>query len=484
MQYIYQTDTIVAVSTPLGFGGLGIVRMSGKKSIEIAEKIFMPKNKNKVISQLKTYTTHLGYIVENSNILDEVLLTIMRSPHSYTCEDVVEFSCHGGPAILKKVVELCIAKGARLAEPGEFTKRAFINGRIDLSQAEAVSNLIYAHSELQTKIFANSLLGSVKRNIENLVKLIEEIISDIEVGIEYPQEDDVNKVNIQSLNNKIINVNERIDNLISNSQKIFPILRGINISIVGKVNVGKSSLLNVLVSYDRAIVSEIPGTTRDTISELIDIRGVPFRIVDTAGIRQHCQDIIEKTGISRTKEAIKQSNIILFLLDGSNSLTEDDFVVADILHKEITETDKKNVLILINKKDKPLKIFEEKERLTNLLRNFSNNEEFILISCVTKEGIDILQEKLYNLAVYDKDAKVSLFQDVQPTEFVVSMRQLCALQGAKKQIQCALQKCIKKEPELVSEDLKEATKFLQQIVGGDVTEDILNNIFSNFCVGK
>jgi len=306
-------DTIVAISTPLGVGGLGIVRLSGDKAIQIAEKIFAPKNKSKVVSQLKTFTVHLGYIKdEDGNIIDEVLLTLMRAPHSYTCEDVVEFSCHGGVVILKQIVELCLKNGARLAQPGEFTKRAFLNGRIDLSQAEAVCGLISSKSVLQNKIFSYSLLGKTKENIQNIVEHLKSIIAEIEVRIDYPEEDDVKDFQINELRKQIKEVYEKINNCVENSQKILPITVGINVAIVGKVNVGKSSLLNVLLNQERAIVSDIPGTTRDTISEVVNINNIPMRIIDTAGIREHSQNVIEKIGIERTKNVVEEADLVLF----------------------------------------------------------------------------------------------------------------------------------------------------------------------------
>lgn len=485
----YLEDTIAAISTPLGFGGLGIVRLSGKDALKIAQKIFVPKNKAKVISQLKTFTLHLGYIVEDGKVIDEVLMSIMRAPHSYTCEDVVEFSCHGGPVVLKKVLELCIKNGARLAEPGEFTKRAFLNGRIDLSQAEAVCDLIFSQSELQSQIYANSLLGATKEVIQKIINKIEEIIALIDVSIEYPDELDGQNVDYSLITSEILKLKEEVHLLIENSKKITPILTGVNLAIVGKVNVGKSSLLNLLLSYDRAIVSEIPGTTRDTISETINLNGIPVRVVDTAGIRQHQQDIVEKIGIERTKQAIKQADIILFLLDGSTELQFDDFLVAETISQQL-DTSKKSVLIVINKKDKPLKIFEDADRLKELLKkiylkdelDIKNIKEAVTISCITKEGIKELQQKI--LDVLTTNTQLNLNQDIYNTPFVVNVRQIDILKNVHQVLNKILEEDTLKQPELIAENLKDALKELQKIVGINITEDVLDIIFSKFCVGK
>ncbi|MEN3014211.1 MAG: tRNA uridine-5-carboxymethylaminomethyl(34) synthesis GTPase MnmE [Endomicrobiia bacterium] len=473
-------DTIVAISTPLGFGGLGIVRLSGKNAIKIAEEIFVPKNKSKVVSQLKTFTIHLGYIVEDKKIIDEVLLAIMRSPHSYTCEDVVEFSCHGGPVVLKKIVELCLKKGARLAEPGEFTKRAFLNGRIDLTQAEAVCDLIYSQSEIQRELFIHSLLGKVKNNIQKFVEKIEEIIAKIELCIEYPQEEDSQYINFFSLNSEILKLKEEISLLIENSQKITPIITGINLAIVGKVNVGKSSLLNILLSYERAIVSEIPGTTRDVVSETINLNGLPIRIVDTAGIRDQQYDVIEKIGIEKTKEAIREANVILLLLDGSRKLTEDDFLVGQIIKQETKCS--KHLLVVINKKDLPMVILNDMEKLKELFDMVGFKKEAVFISCITKEGIKELQQKIFEMLGFEEN--LSIGQDIREGTFVANLRQLEIFKKVKELIEKALNKDITSSPELVVEDLKEALRELKKILGFDITEDILNIIFSKFCVGK
>jgi tRNA modification GTPase len=491
-------DTIVAISTPLGVGGLGIVRLSGDKAIQIAEKIFVPKNKSKVISQLKTFTVHLGYIKdEDGNIIDEVLLTLMRAPHSYTCEDVVEFSCHGGVVILKQIVELCLKNGARLAQPGEFTKRAFLNGRIDLSQAEAVCDLISSKNVLQNKIFSYSLLGKTKENIQNIVEHLKSIIAEIEVRIDYPEEDDDKCFQINELKKQIKEVYEKINNCVENSQKILPIIVGINVAIVGKVNVGKSSLLNVLLNQERAIVSDIPGTTRDTISEVVNINNIPMRIIDTAGIREHAQNVIEKIGIERTKNVVEEADLVLFLLDGSQEISEDDEVVADII-SEMSKDKKKIVILVINKADQELKIFDNQDKLVKIIKKLKKGNllfpdiderkdlksQVILISCKTQQGIKNLEQQIVNTQNLPPQVEKFFSQDTQPDLFVSNLRQLELLKNALEEIKKIFYIDFSKEPEIVAEHLKLAVLELQKITGGNLTEDVLDIIFSRFCVGK
>ncbi|MCS7227567.1 MAG: tRNA uridine-5-carboxymethylaminomethyl(34) synthesis GTPase MnmE [Endomicrobia bacterium] len=489
-------DTIVAISTPFGTGGLGIVRLSGTDALKIAESIFRPKKKSKIISQLKSFTTHLGYIVDNETVIDEVLMTIMRAPHSYTCEDVVEFSCHGGIIVLQQVVELCIKHGARIAEPGEFTKRAFLNGRIDLTEAEAVCELINSKSELQNKIYTYSLLGKTKSSIQKIVNRLTEIIADLDVTIEYPQEDDVARVNYSKCTQEIKHLVEEISQAIEINKKITPILTGINVAIIGKVNVGKSSLLNILLNHDRAIVSELPGTTRDTISETINLNGYLVRIIDTAGIREHSQDPIEKIGIQRTKNAIEEADVILFLFDATKDISNDDVNVVNIVVETVAKTGKKILIPVVNKIDLPVIIFNDnrlKEILARLNQVVDLYPKFddknlpgcvIKISCVTKEGIKTLEHSIIKSQNINIELTNFPTQDAQPSIVVTNIRQKQLLEKAKNELIQALNININTSVELICEHLKNAVRELNRIVGGDITEDTLNLIFSRFCVGK
>jgi len=491
-------DTIVAISTPLGYSGLGIVRLSGENAIKIAEKIFRPKNKSKIVSQLKTFTTHLGYIVDEEKVIDEVLMTIMRKPHSYTCEDVVEFSCHGGPVVLKLVVELCIKHGARIAEPGEFTKRAFLNGRIDLSYAESVCDIIYSKTKLQNQLYINSLLGKTKQKIEQLVNQIKDVIAELEVSIDYPDEEDVKTIDFGHIKEKIYALIKNITSAIEYSEKISPILNGINVAIVGKVNVGKSSLLNILLDYDRAIVSDIPGTTRDTLSETIIIKDIPVRIIDTAGIRTHSQDVIEKIGIERTKNAVKEANVIILMFDASTNITKDDYTVVDIISEINNQNYHKTIIPVLNKIDKEIKIFENNEIENLLLKlqkldfkiypNFDQKnlkEQLVKISCITKEGIEKLENAIVDSQNIISNEQYFSTQDAQPELMVTNLRQKELLKKAKTELEQAYQLDFITQTEIVCEHLCNAVKELQNIVGGDdITEDVLDIIFSRFCVGK
>lgn len=481
--YIYEEDTIVAISTPIGTGGLGIVRMSGKKSIDIAKKIFVPYKKNKIVEKIPTFSVTLGNIVDGKNIFDEVLMTIMRAPKSYTCEDVVEFSCHGGILILQKVVELCLKYGARLAQPGEFTKRAFLNGRIDLSQAEAVAEVINSKNLIQTKLATNSLLGKTKQFVENIVQKLKSIIAEVEVTLEYP--DDEKFVNEKKITQKMKNVVRELKNVISNSEKLLPLMNQVNIAIIGKPNVGKSSLLNVLLQQDRVIVSPIPGTTRDTISEVINIGGITARIVDTAGIRDHSQDLIEKIGIERTKNAIKEADLIFFMLDAKCGISNEDFYIAELISLMSNEI-KKMVVILINKIDlKPNYNKSHLSKLTKKLRNIKL-AGIIEISCKKLLGIKKVENSVIKcLGLSSKKEVEKVVSSYDQTNVVLTnLRQISLIKSALDEINNSLKHNLITQPELFCHHLSTATKELLKISGGEFTEDILNIIFSKFCVGK
>lgn len=492
-----QEDTIAAISTPVGTGGLGIVRLSGKDALKIAQEIFRPKNKSKIVSQLKTFTTHLGYIVDDDNtVIDEVLMTIMRAPHSYTCEDVVEFSCHGGIVVLRQVLELCIKHGARIAEPGEFTKRAFLNGRIDITQAEAVCDIINSKTELQSKIYCHSLLGKTKDAVEKIINKITEILAELEVTIEYPQEIDVTTVSYENCKKNIQNIIEEISQAINLSNKITPVLTGINLAIVGKVNVGKSSLLNILLNHERAIVSDIPGTTRDTVSETINLKGYPIRIIDTAGIRLHMQDPIEQLGIQRTINAIKEADIVLLLFDAASTISVDDIKVCDIIVETLTTSGKKTIIPVVNKIDLTPVIFDDTEfkNLLNKIKSVANiypqidinnlDSSIPKISCKTKQGIDYLEHIILESQNLTVDKQSFTTQDVEPSLIVTNLRQKQLLENAKHELSHIFNLNFETSTELVCEHIKNALHCLNALVGKEITEEVLDIIFSRFCVGK
>ncbi len=479
----YIEDTIVAISTPIGIGGIGIVRLSGVDAIKIAEKLFVPRNKKKDIKKIPTFTVTLGEIVEDGIVFDEVLMTIMRAPKSYTCEDVVEFSCHGGVVILRTIVKLCIKHGARLAEPGEFTKRAFLNGRIDLSQAESVAQLINAKTVLQSQFATKSLLGITKKWVEKIVTKLKQIIADIEVVIDYPEEEkNINEKHIKTETVKILNL---LNEVLENSEKLFPLLEGLNVAIVGKPNVGKSSLLNILLSYERAIISDIPGTTRDTISETVNINNISVRIVDTAGIRTHSQDVIEKVGMQKTEQAIKESQVILFVIDSKLGLSKEDYQVVELINIA-SKKEPKKVIVLVNKIDlEPNFDLSKIKVLNEKFNNYTDVVGALRISCKTKEGIKEVEKMITSIYEMDNNLTNNFFQkEIQPNFLLTNLRHLDSVRKAKEELENAIKINLEIEPELFCQNLTSATKDLLKITGGEFVEDILNIIFSKFCVGK
>lgn len=453
-------STIVAISTPPGNGGIGIVRMSGKEAFNIIEKIFVPKNK----SEIKGYSIKYGNIIDdNKNIIDEVLVSYFVSPKSYTTENMCEINTHGNNIILKKILELCIKNGANLAEPGEFTKRAFLNGRIDLSQAESVIDLINSKSEKEQKAAINQLEGYLSIEINKIKAKILDLMADIEASIDYPEYDIEERTsqNIIDESKNILNMLKKLENTFEAGK----ILRdGVNVAIVGRPNAGKSSLLNAILKEDRAIVTNIEGTTRDTIEEYVTIKGILFKLIDTAGIRK-ADNEIEKIGIDKSRKALNEADLVIAIFDSTKKLTDED--------KEIIEFIKdKNSIILLNKSDLENNILKEEKIITGL------NKKTIEISALEKTGI----EELYN-------SMVELFRinEINPenTSIITNVRHKEAI--------CSAENSIKKVEKTIKENIpiditaiyfKEAIEELNKITGESVTEDIINEIFSKFCLGK
>lgn len=453
-------STIVAISTPPGNGGIGIVRMSGKEAFNIIEKIFVPKNK----SEIKGYSIKYGNIIDdNKNIIDEVLVSYFVSPKSYTTENMCEINTHGNNIILKKILELCIKNGANLAEPGEFTKRAFLNGRIDLSQAESVIDLINSKSEKEQKAAINQLEGYLSIEINKIKAKILDLMADIEASIDYPEYDIEERTsqNIIDESKNILNMLKKLENTFEAGK----ILRdGVNVAIVGRPNAGKSSLLNAILKEDRAIVTNIEGTTRDTIEEYVTIKGILFKLIDTAGIRK-ADNEIEKIGINKSRKALNEADLVIAIFDSTKKLTDED--------KEIIEFIKdKNSIILLNKSDLKNNILKEEKIITGL------NKKTIEISALEKTGI----EELYN-------SMVELFRinEINPenTSIITNVRHKEAI--------CSAENSIKKVEKTIKENIpiditaiyfKEAIEELNKITGESVTEDIINEIFSKFCLGK
>ena len=455
-------STIAAISTAVGNGGIGIVRLSGEKTFEIINKIFKPINTSDTI---KGYTIKYGNIIDpdNSEVLDEVLVSFFVSPKSYTRENMCEINTHGGMVIERKILELCVKNGAQYAEPGEFTKRAFLNGRIDLTQAEAVIDLINAKSEKETASSLKILKGSLSKKLEDIRNGLLDIMADIEASIDYPEYDIE-----ETTNEKIVNIlnssEEKLNNILKTFERGKIIKDGIKTSIIGKPNVGKSSLLNLLLNEDRAIVSSVEGTTRDTIEEFINIKGIPLKIIDTAGIRT-TNDEIEKIGVKKSINIIDVSELIILILDDSRKLNDDDIKILEL-------TKNKNVIILINKIDLNKNLIRNDDRIKKY------NKKIIEFSTMTEAGID----ELY-------DAIVEMFNikdmDAENTEYITSVRQKDHINKAIEAIEEAKKKVNENMPvDIISIYIKNILEEIGAITGQNVSEDIINEIFSKFCLGK
>lgn len=453
-------DTIAAIATSLGESGIGIVRISGKDALSIADRIFKSKNGKKP-SGFKTYTTHYGWIIDKNQIVDEVILTVMRAPKSYTREDIVELNCHGGIVALRQVLELVLESGARVAKPGEFTKRAFLNGRIDLTQAEAVLDIIRAKTNSALKIGLEQLRGAVSYQLNNLRRKLLDILAILEANIDFPAEE-LGSVNLKQVYEKLNKVNNELKEILLGAKGGQLLREGIRAVICGKPNVGKSSLINALLKQERSIVTPIAGTTRDTIEEIMDIKGIPVRIVDTAGIIEPA-DLVAKKAVQRSKRYIEFADLIILLFDGSSRITKEDEVLIRRLKKKTT-------LAVINKIDLRQRIEKDK-----ILHSFSH---VIELSAKKLRNINLLEDKIANL-VYN--GKVSSYEST----LLSNLRHIEALKEAQKLIAQTLVSLDNKlSLEFIAQDIKEAMGYLDDILGKKFSEDLLDKIFSEFCVGK
>ena len=452
-------DTIAAISTPRGEGGIGIIRISGDKSFEILDKIFNTKNPNR---DLGFYKFNYGFIHDNGKIIDEVMAVRMKAPKTYTCEDVVEINCHGGHLISEKVLELVLKNGARHAEQGEFTKRAFMNGRIDLSQAEAVMDIIQGKTEKSISLSLEQLRGDLRDKIGSFKKALLDVTAHVNVVLDYPEEgiDDPLPSNLRE---KLENVYAEADRLISSYDKGKKIKEGIKTVIAGKPNVGKSTLLNSLLKEERAIVTHIPGTTRDVIEEIINIKGIPLVLTDTAGIRK-TEDIVENIGVEKSKKFIENADLVLLVLDASRELESEDREVI----QEIQNNNKKTI-VLLNKIDLERKIELDEFGLENILE----------ISAKDNIGIEDMEERIYSYIVEEK------VEDSSEKLIITNIRHKTALEKTKDAIRNIFETIDAGMPmDLISVDLKEALDSLSEITGEISSEDILDHVFGNFCVGK
>ena len=446
-------DTIVAISTTTGVGAISIIRLSGDESIEILGKVF-----TKDLSSAESHTIHYGHVKDNEEIIDEVLVSIMKAPKTFTREDIVEINCHGGIAPTNKVLEVLLKNGARLAEPGEFTKRAFLNGRIDLLEAEATMDLISSATDKARKISINTLTGETSNLIKDLRSELVGIISNIEVNIDYPEYEDIEVLTNEKLLPSIINFKEKLTHIIKKSEDSKIVKEGINVGIIGKPNVGKSSLLNSLLEEEKAIVTDIPGTTRDIVEGKIVLDGIMLNIIDTAGIRE-TEDVVEKIGVERSLNTIHSSELVIFILNNNETLSDEE--------KELLEKlENKKKIIVINKIDL-------ENKLDKTLLN-------IYIEISVKEGIGINKikeeiKRLFNLGEIESNDMT----------YLSNARSIALLHKTMKNIEEAIDEIEVNSPiDIVEFSLKDAWNTLGEIIGETYTDELIDELFSRFCLGK
>ena len=451
-------STIVAISTAPGIGGIGIIRMSGEKSFEILEKIFVTNDK-----PISGYTMKYGKIVDEKNvIIDEVLVSYFIAPNSYTRENVCEINSHGGMVVMKKILELCLKNGAVLAEPGEFTKRAFLNGRIDLSQAEAVIDIINSKTDREAKASINQLEGNLSLEIKEIRKDLISMMADIEASIDYP-EYDVEEVTTNKVKDVLLKQKDRLKKLEKSFDNGKILKDGINTVIIGRPNAGKSSLLNILLNEERAIVTSVEGTTRDTIEEYISINGIPLKIIDTAGIRE-ASDEVEKIGVEKAKKIAKESDLIIGIFDISRKMNKEDYEILDILKN-------KNSIIVLNKID-----LDENNADLEKIKEVS--KPVVQISTKTREGIDNLYKEIENLI---ETKEISSDNEI----IVTNTRHKSLIAKAIISVDKSLETIENKMPiDIIVVYVKDILENLGEITGETVTEDIIKEIFSKFCLGK
>lgn len=457
-----KTDTIVAIATALSNAGLSIVRISGSDAFSIIDKIYVSKNGKKVISEQPSHTIHYGFIKDGDEVIDEVMVAIMKAPSTYTKEDIIEINCHGGIIVTKKILETVIKYGARTAEPGEFTKRAFLNGRIDLSQAEAVIDIIHAKSEYALSSSLKQLKGGVLERVKEIREKVIYDIAYIEAALDDPEHMDIADY-IDELTDHVKLTINKVEKLLATADNGKIIREGVQTVIIGKPNAGKSSLLNVLVGEERAIVTDIAGTTRDTLEETINLNGVILNMIDTAGIRA-TEDVVEQIGVARARKVAGDADLVLYVIDGSRALDQDDYEIIELIKE-------RKSIVLVNKSDLELVVdINEVEKLTNA--------RAIIISAKNNTGIDELEECVKEMFI---QGTLSFNDEV----YITNIRHKESLEECLVSMKQVLTSIEAGMPEdFYSIDLMNAYAKLGEIIGEEVGEDLVNTIFQKFCMGK
>ncbi|HCW9248260.1 TPA: tRNA uridine-5-carboxymethylaminomethyl(34) synthesis GTPase MnmE [Staphylococcus aureus] len=456
-------DTITSISTPMGEGAIGIVRLSGPQAVEIADKLYKGKH---LLNDVPSHTINYGHIIdpESKEVVEEVMVSVLRAPKTFTREDIIEINCHGGILTINRVLELTMIYGARMAEPGEFTKRAFLNGRIDLSQAEAVMDFIRSKTDRASKVAMNQIEGRLSDLIKKQRQSILEILAQVEVNIDYPEYDDVEDATTEFLLEQSKEIKQEINRLLDTGAQGKIMREGLSTVIVGKPNVGKSSMLNNLIQDNKAIVTEVAGTTRDVLEEYVNVRGVPLRLVDTAGIRE-TEDIVEKIGVERSRKALSQADLILFVLNNNEALTQEDYTLYEVVKNE-------DVIVIVNKMDL------EQNIDINEVKDMIGDTPLIQTSMLKQEGIDELEIQIRDLFFGGEVQN-------QDMTYVSNSRHISLLKQARQTIQDAIDAAESGVPmDMVQIDLTRTWEILGEIIGETASDELIDQLFSQFCLGK